>query len=63
LINFGAQNMPVRTWSMSRECDLGLLKQEEIAERSGGPEEHIKIGVVRETTSTRSTAQSCQEQT
>ena len=48
---------------MSRECDLGLLKQEEIAERSGGPEEHIKIGVVRETTSTRSTAQSCQEQT
>jgi hypothetical protein len=34
LINFGAQNMPVRTWSMSRECDLGLLKQEEIAESS-----------------------------
>lgn len=63
LINFGAQNMPVRTWSMSRECDLGLLKQEKIAERSGGPEEHIKIGVVREATSTRNTEQSYQEQT
>lgn len=63
LINFGAQSMPIRTWSMSRECDLGLMKQEKIAERSGGPEEHIKIGVVRKATSTRSTEKMCQEQT
>ena len=63
LINFGAQSMPIRSWSMSRECDLGLMKHEKIAERSGGPEEHIKIGVVREATSTRSTEQTCQRQT